>query len=199
MTDKTKSTVASASTLTLEEAEKFKFPTSEQITARIEGWRKSLVKNKTLAMEVAMLALSHCYRERTAQHLRELLHVIETDGKDYLRRAPYAAWLKAFAPVKMVEKEDGMVLEFDKESDFLEDADTKIAKASEKPWWTMTKDKEPDPFSMVKFEGQLVYITKKAISAHNSLPEEDQSDRNTNALTRLLRQFENSLEVEKAA
>lgn len=197
----TKKTETIAST-TLADAAKSNVPTSEQITAKIDGWRQSLAKNKTLAMECAMLALAHCFRERTAQHLRELMHVIETEGKDYVRRAPFAVWLIAFAPVKMVEKEGGKVLEFDKDSHLLTDdatIDATIAKAADKPWWTMTKDKEMDPFSMVRFEGQLVSLVKKGITEFNALPEEDRSERNGNYLAGLLRQVENSLEVEKAA
>lgn len=200
MTDKPTAAVAGGTSI--DEAAKANFPTSSEIAAKIEGWRKSLANNKKLAMEVAMLALAHCYRERTAEQLRSLLKVIETEGKDYVRRAPFAAWLIAFAPVKMVKKDEGDVLEFDKDSALLavaDDIDGIIAAASEKPWWTMTKDKEADPFSMVKFEGQLIGLTKKAITAHNALPAEDQSDRNVNHLNSLLRQFENSLEVEKAA
>jgi hypothetical protein len=151
--------------------------TNEQVDAAIAAFVSALTGSKAAAQAAAVAALVHCYQHRTAAKLRELMNVIATEGKDFVRLAPFTFWLATFAPVKMVAKEvDGKkerVLEFDKDSALLETADATIEAATAKLWWTMTREKEAGAFDVIGFDKRILGIARKALADLAEQPDAD--------------------------
>ena len=181
------------------------------VEAAIEKWRVGLVSSKQDAQAAAVLALEHCYIHRTAAQVRAMLAVIEKEGKDYVRRAPFTFWLVEFAPVKMVKKTKTvdekevkyMELEFDKDSKFvttdgISDLGSKaLSDAENKDWWTMSKDKEPDAFSMIRFDARILGLANKALKDIDESGE-DTSPTVRNHVLGIKTQFEGYVAVNKA-
>ncbi|MCI0560812.1 MAG: hypothetical protein MN733_20200 [Nitrososphaera sp.] len=160
---------------------------NEEVDTAIGKFKTLLGTSKTAAQHAAVAALIHCFQHRTAAKLRDMLVVIENEGADFVRRAPFTLWLAMYAPVKMVSKEitDGektkrvRVLEFDAESPLLTAIDETIAKAEAKLWWTMSKDKEIGAFDVVNFDKRILGIAKKALKEiDESVEEVDETARN---------------------
>jgi len=67
----------------------------------IEAWHKATKSSKELAREISNYALSHFFEHGNITLLNKFLVALETTGKNYVRKAAYLLWLKAYAPVKM--------------------------------------------------------------------------------------------------
>lgn len=176
---------------------------NEEVDRLISAFKTNLENSKAGAQAAAVAALCHCYQHRTAGKLRDLLAVIETEGKGFVRRAPYTLWLVQFAPVKMVTKESPegkktRVLEFDKESALLANADAVIATAAAKLWWTMSQDKEASAFDLVSFDKKMLAAARKALrQIDESINEFDASVRVH--VAGIVSQFERAVAADAAA
>lgn len=80
----------------------------------LEAWAKATTASRDLAVEIANYAISHLYEHGQIAFLQKFLTALETTGKNYVRKAAYLLWLKAYAPIKM---ESG-VLVVDKSKEF---------------------------------------------------------------------------------
>jgi|SRR5688572_10704646 len=176
--------------------------TNEQVDYAIASFKLALVASKETAQSTAVLCLQHCYQHRTAAKLRELLNLIETDGKDFVRRAPFTLWLAAYAPVHMVSKEvDGKkarVLEFNKESKLLDNAAWYISEATAKLWWTMSQDKEVGAFDLLSFDKRVLGIAKKALAEIDASTDEISANVRAH-VAGIVSQFEKAVAADKAA
>ncbi len=181
------------------------------VEAAIERFRLGLVTSKEDAQNAWIMALEHCYIHRTAAQLRSMLNVIEEEGKDYVRRAPFTIALVTYAPVKMVSKTKAegdkevkyKELEFDKGSDFVtkdgisELGSKALSDAEEQLWWKMSKDLEPSAFDMIRFDARILGLANKALKTI------DEGDEEVSAATRnhilgVKTQFEGYVAVNKA-
>ncbi len=181
------------------------------VEAAIEVFRLGLVTSKADAQKAAVMALEHCYIHRTAAQLRNMLAVIEKEGLDYVRRAPFTFYLKAFAPVKNVKKTrmEGekevkySEIEFDKESlfvtkDGISELGTKmLGEAEDQLWWKMSKDKELGAFDAVRFDARILGLANKALKDIDESDEET-SEAARNHVLGIKTQFEGYVAVNKA-
>jgi hypothetical protein len=153
--------------------------TAEAVDNAVAAFKASITNSKLIAQEAAVAVLLHCYQHRNADRIRNMLEVIETEGKGFVRRAPFTLWLRQFAPVKMatVKLGDKEVrrLEFDKESPLLANADQTIADAVGKLWWTMSQEKEVGAFDLVAFDKRILGIAKKALAQLDELGDVDKA------------------------
>jgi hypothetical protein len=143
--------------------------TDEAVDKAFNSFATALKLSKTHAQNAAVAALLHCYQHGNAGKLAVLLDFIKTEGKDFVRLAPFTLWLVQYAPVKMVtvvnpEGKKTRVLQFDKESKLIARQDEVIAAATAKLWWTMSQDKEATAFDVVDFDKRILGIARKALA-----------------------------------
>lgn len=142
--------------------------TIEAVNAAIGAFETTLRLGKTEAQRAAVACLTHTFHHREATTLARLMDLIKSEGKDFVRLAPFTLWLVKFAPVKMVTvaDKDGKkqrVLQFDKESKLLANPEQTIADATAKLWWTMSRDVEPTAFDVTEMDKRILGIARKAL------------------------------------
>jgi hypothetical protein len=174
--------------------------TNEAVDAAIATFKSSLGTSKDAAQAAAIAALVHVYEHRTAGKLRDLGNVIRVEGKGFVRLSPFTLWLRAFAPVKTVSKNVNgkiqSVLEFDKDSPLLANADETIAAAAQTLWWTMKKDRAVKAFDLAEFHKKLL---KLATSAFDQAEEEIAPQAVMDHLADFVTEFSALVEKDKAA
>ncbi len=133
--------------------------------ALIEMWTKATVTSRDLAVEIANYAISHFYEHGNTALLQQFLTALETTGKNYVRKASYLLWLKAFAPVKM----EGGKLVKDKDQEF---DPALLEKALKTKFFDFAPEKEKVFFEA---EGVVVPITRAvaAFDRENMIPKDD--------------------------
>lgn len=145
-------------------------PTGEDIALAITKWAKSLVQSKTQSQECIVMALEHTFKHSDAVYLNKMLKVIETEGKDYVRKTPFLRWCKDYAPVKMVE---GIIL-FDKEANVAA-LKAKLPEAKATLWWRTEPEQVVNPFNSVLLFKALVSTAKKFQNEEKYKPENEAS------------------------
>ncbi len=133
--------------------------------ALIEMWTKATVTSRDLAVEIANYAISHFYEHGNTALLQQFLTALETTGKNYVRKASYLLWLKAFAPVKM----EGGKLVKDKDQEF---DPALLEKALKTKFFDFAPEKEKVFFEA---DGVVVPITRAvaAFDRENMIPKDD--------------------------
>lgn len=131
----------------------------------LEAWAKATTSSRDLAVEISNYAISHFYEHGNTALLQKFLTALETTGKNYVRKAAYLSWLKAFAPVKM---EAGKLVK-DKDKEFDPEL---LKKALEQKFFDFAPEKENVFFEA---EGVVVPLTRAIANfdRDNMIPKND--------------------------